>query len=360
MKLMDNLNKRPWIISLFIILALSAWIASGSMDAREKEQVASEEAEENPVLKVRVRSIAAKKIDRSIVLYGRTEPNRSTTLKAETSGQVVETLTQRGARVNLNDPILRLAMNDRETRLEHAKAQLAQRQLEYEGAKSLSTKGFQGKTQLAERNALLKESRALVASLQRDIANTLVTAPFKGVLLDRQVEVGDYVAIGDPVAEVVDLDPLIVRGDLNQADVSLLSVGQAARVTLSNGNQYDGTIRYLASLSDESTNTFRVEVSLPNPGYKLFGGLSAELEIPLDQVMAIKISPALLALNEEGVIGVKWVKNNRVQFTPIDVVRNDVDGTWIQGLDDHVELITVGQAFVRACDEVQTVAESGE
>lgn len=357
---MKNLNKRPWIISLFLILGLSAWIASGSMDAREPKKKPGAATAAAPALKVRVRSVLAESIDRSIVLYGRTEPNRTTTLRAETSGRIVEVLARRGKKVSAQESILRIAMNDRQDQLSHAEAQLAQRRLEYEGAKSLSTKGFQGKTQLAERNALLKESQALVATLKRDIANTLIAAPFEGVMFERHVEVGDYVSVGDPVAEIVDLDPLIVRGDLTQKDISFLSIGQPATVTLANGDEHQGKIRYLASLSDEKTNTFRVEVSLDNPDYKIFGGLSAELEIPMDQVMAIKISPALLALDADGVIGVKWVKDNHVQFTPIDVVKNDVDGAWIRGLDNEVQLITVGQAFVRVGDKVEAVEESGE
>ena len=76
--------------------------------------------------------------------------------------------------------------------------------------------------------------------------------------------------------------------------------------------------------------------------------------------MAIKISPALLALNDEGVIGVKWVRDSKVHFTPIDVVKNDQHGTWIRGLDDQVQLITVGQAFVREGDEVKVTAEQRE
>ena len=155
----------------------------------------------------------------------------------------------------------------------------------------------------------------------------------------------------------MDLDPIIVRGDLTQADVTQLHAGQAARIKLTQGRQQQGEIRYLASVSDSKTNTFRVEISAPNPGYRIFGGLSAEIEIPLNQVMAVKISPALLALNDDGVIGVKWVKDNQVHFTPIDVVKNDQHGTWIRGLGEEVNLITVGQAFVREGDEVKVTIE---
>jgi len=73
--------------------------------------------------------------------------------------------------------------------------------------------------------------------------------------------------------------------------------------------------------------------------------------------MAIKISPALLALNDDGVIGVKWIQDEEVHFTPIDVVKNDQQGTWIQGLGDEVQLITVGQAFVSEGDKVKVSEE---
>lgn len=353
------LSKRPWIISLVFVIALSAWLASGSIGKdRDKQDAASEESATKAALaSVRVRTMKAEKVDRAIVLYGRTEPNRKITLKAETSGRVGEILAQRGTAINEGDPILRFALDDRESELAHARARLAQHSLEYEGAKSLSSKGFQGKAQLAEKKAALKETQALIARLERDIDNCLIRAPFSGVLLERHAETGDYLSIGDPIADIVDLDPIIVRGDLTQADITHLHPGQAASITLAHGKQYQGEIRYLASVSDNKTNTFRVEISVSNPDYRVFGGLSAEIQIPLDQVMAIKISPAQLALDDDGVIGVKWVKDKQVHFTPIDVVKNDQQGTWIRGLGDEVQLITVGQAFVSEGDEVKVSKE---
>lgn len=353
------LNKRPWIISLILVIALSAWLASGSMgeDTDVQDQTTAEPTGEVALASVRVRTVKAEKVNRAIVLYGRTEPNRQITLKAETKGRVTEILAQRGAAVSKGDPILRFALDDRKSELAHARARLAQHSLEYEGAKSLSSKGFQGKAQLAERKAALKETQALIARLERDIDNCLVRAPFSGVLLERHAETGDYLSLGDPVAEIVDLDPIIVRGDLTQTDITHLHPGQAAGITLAHGKQLQGEIRYLASVSDSKTNTFRVEISASNPDYRIFGGVSAEIEIPLDQVMAIKISPALLALNKDGVIGVKWIKHEQVYFTPIDVVKNDQQGTWIRGLADEVQLITVGQAFVSEGDKVKVSEE---
>ncbi|BAO43937.1 efflux RND transporter periplasmic adaptor subunit [Thiolapillus brandeum] len=353
-------NKHPWIISLLLALGLGIWLASGSIngDQAGTEQASDADrqtAKHAPVaIKVRVATVHSEPVERSIVLYGRTEPNRSLNLKAEVDGRVEAILKKRGEPVKAGDAIIRIAANDRPHLLEHARAELAQRRLEYQGALSLKAKGFQGKAELARKKALMKESEAKVAALQRELRNTVVHAPFDGLLLERMVEIGDYLNVGTKLAKLVDLDPLVVRGDVTQADISQLHTGQKALVTLSNGQRHEGYIRYLSRVADEDTNTFRVEVALDNADAHIPGGLGVELQIPLETIMAVHISPALLALNKTGVIGVKWVKDNVVQFTPIDVVRSDTDGAWIRGLEEQTDIITVGQAFVREGDQVET------
>ncbi len=355
----DMLSKRPWILSLALAAMLTAWLASGSINGNVDSDEKKKEASQTPALiKVRVKTMRTQAVDQNVTLYGRTEPNRRVTLKAEVDGRVQEILKRRGEAVTANEALLKIALNNRPQMLEHARAELAQRQLEYEGAASLNTKGFQGKAEVARRKALLKESQARVATLQREIRNTVIKAPFDGIMLERNVEIGDYLSVGTAVATIVDLDPLVVRGDVTQQDIQHLHVGQLATMTLPNGEQHRGKIRYLSSVADEETNTFRVEVALDNADGHLLGGLSVELQIPLEQLQAIKITPALMALNEAGIIGIKWVQDGKVQFTPIDVVRSDPDGTWIQGLPNEAQVITVGQAFVREGDEVETSTEA--
>jgi len=352
------LSKHPWIISAVLAAILVAWLASGSINGNAGDEQGKKEESIAPApIKVRVQTMHAQPVDQNISLYGRTEPNREVTLKSEVDGRVVEILKRRGEPVETGEALLKIALNDRPQLLQHARADLAQRQLEYEGASSLNTKGFQGKAEVARKKALLKESQARVAALQREISNTVISAPFAGIMLERNVEVGDYLSVGASVATIVDLDPLVVRGDVTQQDIRHLHVGQQAIMTLASGEKHVGKIRYLSSVADEETNTFRVEVALANSDGHLLGGLSVNLQIPLKQIQAIKITPALMALNEAGIIGIKWVKDGKVQFTPIDVVRSDSDGTWIRGLEEEAQVITVGQAFVREGDTVETSSD---
>jgi len=74
---------------------------------------------------------------------------------------------------------------------------------------------------------------------------------------------------------------------------------------------------------------------------------------------AIKISPALLALDEKGNIGVKSVKDSIVLFTPIEIIKSESDGIWLTGLGEEADIIVLGQGFVRAGDKVEAIFDSG-
>ena len=115
----------------------------------------------------------------------------------------------------------------------------------------------------------------------------------------------------------------------------------------------------MASRADDTTRTFRVEVELPNPDGKLRVGVSADIHIPVRQLMAEKISPGILVLDDNGVVGVRAVERGIVRFLPVDIVSDGPDGMWVSGLPDHVAVITVGQSFVSDGERVKTVLSGG-
>ena len=71
-------------------------------------------------------------------------------------------------------------------------------------------------------------------------------APFEGIIQERWVEIGDYVRAGDPVVELVDIDPLIIAGEVNGKDVTELAIGSMGYATLVDGTELAGTIGYVA------------------------------------------------------------------------------------------------------------------
>lgn len=352
-------ERKPYLLAIFITLGLVGWMASGQLGADEAtEQTPSKKTEAKKVIpaKVQITSFTAESIERQITLYGRTEPDRQATLKAQVRGMVTKVLAERGSRVSKNQPLVQLALNDLNDRLAEAKAQQTQREIEYSGAKSLNTKGYQGKALLAKSKAELVGAKAKVKNIELDIKHAVILAPFDGVLNERFVEVGDYVGVGDDVALVADMDPLVVKADVTESQVHQLSVGQKASSMMLDKTSHQGDIRYISSISHEGTNTFKIEVAIPNKDYALRAGFSTELAIALDTVSAIKVTPALLALDKKGNIGIKTVADSKVVFTPIQMVKSQSDGVWLTGLGDNVDVISRGQGLVREGDLVEAIA----
>ncbi|GAB6263963.1 efflux RND transporter periplasmic adaptor subunit [Photobacterium sp. R1] len=352
------LAARPYIYAIVITLAIIGWMLSGQ-GAGESQSAQNDgpekQASQAPVPKVRVTTFEAEPVFRSLTLYGKTEPNRQATVKAEVDGRIIEVVAQRGSYVEAGQVIANLAKDDRPDQLRRAKALLKQRQIEFDGAKQLNSKGFQGRARLAEAEAALVDAQTNVASLTLMLEKTTIRAPLSGILNDRMVEVGDYVQPGDPVGMIADIDPLIVRADVTESDIQHIRLNQEAEARLIGNEQASGKVRYISKVANEETNTFRIEVSLANSDLHLLAGTSAELQVPLEQTEAIKVTPAVLALDEVGNLGVKTVVQDHVVFTPVKVVKSDGDGTWLGGFSGKVDVITVGQGFVRAGDQVEAI-----
>ena len=153
-----------------------------------------------------------------------------------------------------------------------------------------------------------------------------------------------------------------MRANVTQKEVMNLSVGQAVTARFLNNQSYTGTIRYIASVADEGTNTFKIEAAFDNPDSQYRAGFSTQLDINYDTVSAVRLSPAFLALDEAGNIGVKTIdSDNKVVFTKIDIVKSEQSGVWLAGLAEQANVITLGQGFVRIGDTVAPVfADSKE
>lgn len=305
-------------------------------------------------LRVSVRKSFAEPIVRDVVVSGRTEPNRIVELKAETEGRVVALGAERGAPVAAGDRIAVLDVRDRNARIKEAEALIAQRRLQYEAAMRLEGRQLIAEAQIAEARAQLATAEALLEQIRLDLERTTIAAPFDGVLEERDVEVGDYVGIGDPIGRIVDNDPLIAVGEISERDLRGIEVGATGRAQLVTGDTIEGTVRYVSPVADPNTRTFRIEVAIPNPESRLRAGMTAELRLPAEETEAHFLSPGLLTLDDEGNIGVKTVdEHDKVRFYPVEIVRSASDGVWVTGLPKQARVITVGQGFVAVGETVQ-------
>ena len=357
-----NVNRhKSWFLSGAIIVVVAVWLVSGSFGNEEQETspadnaIAEAAASKNAV---RVRSQSAEVVLRTITVNGKTAPARIVTLTAETDGRIESIGARRGASIERGSVIVRLDERDRTARLAQAEATVKQREVEYEGRLKLKSESYVSEAQLQEAVAMLETARAELTRAKLDLGYMSIRAPFGGAIQSRDVEVGDFVKVGDPIATFVDNRTIIVSADLSEFDARYVEVGDVAEAKLATGETVRGQIRFVAPVADEATRTFGVELEIDNSDGSLRVGGTAELRIPAEEVLAHRISPSLLTLDDAGNVGVKIInEQGLVEFVVADIALSSSEGIWLAGLPQSATIITVGQGYVSNGALVNAVPE---
>ena len=353
------------IIALVLSIAVAGWMLSGTLGGGDTPPAATQSdsgqsADQPP--RVRVKRMSARAHAVAITVRGRSEAGRRVDVRAETDGRIVEIAASRGDAVRKGKVLARLADEGRRAKIAEYEARLRQRRIHYEATEALARKGLSSKEALATAKADIDAARAAVEQVEVEIARTRLRAPFDGLLLEGHAQFGDYLKKGDRFGRIIDLDPILFVGSVTERSVAWLRPGMPARARSLGGDEIRGTLRYIAPSADPAARTYRIEVEAENPGYRVREGVTADITIEVETRMAHFVTPALLSLADDGGIGLKTVdERNRVRFRPIDIIEDTPDGIWLGGLPREIRVITVGQEFVVAGQEVTPVAagESG-
>ncbi len=349
------------VIAVLLSIAVTAWMVSGQLGGGEPAPAAPEAgagpaASRNPVPRVRVKRMKARSHGVAVTVRGRSEASRRVEVRAETDGRIVEIGATRGDTVEEGGVLARLAVEERRAKIAEYKARLRQRRIHFEATEALARRGLSSREALATAKADIDAATAAVEQVEVEIARTRLRAPFDGVLLEGHAELGDYLKQGDRFGRIIDLDPILFVGSVTERSVAWLRPGLPAVATSLAGDEIPGALRYVAPAADPAVRTYRIEVEAANPGYRIREGVTADIAIEVDTTMAHFVTPALLSLADDGTIGLKTVDaRNRVRFRPVDIIEDTPGGVWLAGLPPEIRVITVGQDFVSAGQEVVPV-----
>ena len=282
----------------------------------------------------------------TLVIRGRTESARSVVARSETAGVVASTPAVEGSFVRKGAVLCRLNVDARQATLDQARAALRSRQLQQKASADLAAKGYRSQTQVLQDQANLDAASAVARQAEIGVEQMNIRAPFDGVFDKREAEIGTYLAPGQACGTMIELNPLLVIGDLPETEASKIRVGEPATAILTSGETLSGRVRYAAREADAQTRTYRVEVSVNNPRL-IRSGLSASVKIGTGVGPAHLVPLSSLVLDAKGRQGIRYVLNdNRVAFSPVTVMEETPQGIWVTGLQGPVRVITVGQSYV--------------
>jgi multidrug efflux system membrane fusion protein len=347
-------SRSTWIAGALVI-AIVGWMGSGFIFPSEDNAPAITREEPKPVA-VAVSTSVAETVTQFYQAEGQALPDRDTLMRAEISGDIAEVFVAKGQDVAAGTVIARFDPANNEADTVRAAEELTRAQREFDNAEQLLDRGVATVDRVTQARAALAAAQAQVTAVKQDAKALTITAPFAGRIETLDLDAGEFVSAGAEVGRLVDITPLTVAIQVPQQSLVRIAVGQSATVKFITGEEREGQVTFVGTAAASETRTFLAEVEVANDDGAIPAGISAEVVIPTGEATAHFLSPSIVSLNTEGTLGVKTVDaDNKVTFFPIEVVRAQIDGIWVTGLPDTVDVITVGQGYVT---EAEVVAPS--
>lgn len=187
-----------------------------------------------------------------------------------------------------------------------------------------------------------------------ELNRTEVKSPFSGYI-ENIVKPGNFLERGQVCATIIQLNPIIFIAEVPEFKINKVRVGQSVLIELITGEEIEGQLSFVSKSASNLTKTFKIESEIENIDGKIRDGITAEMTIKTDEILAHKISPSILLLNDKGILGIKTVNDqNIVKFNMLDILEDSEDGLWVSGISNLSRIIVQGQGFVEDGQEVIT------
>ena len=183
--------------------------------------------------------------------------------------------------------------------------------------------------EIRNRQALLAQRRSELALARQQLADTVVQAPLDGIVQQKRASVGEYLAAGAPVVDIVRMNPLRLQAEVPERDAANVRFGQNVRVSIEgDGKIYLGQIKRLSPVITQQNRMLMVEADVQNDGGLRPGSFAKAEIVTNDAKMAVTV-PNNAIVTFAGIEKVIVVQNGKAVEKPITTGRRSGDWTEI-------------------------------
>lgn len=290
-------------------------------------------------IKVELAPVAERSIPTYVTLTGTLAPNRRSQVASDGTGKVTETFVERGVSVVAGAPLVKLDARSANLSATEARAMVSAVKVQAERAKRDCARAEellgQEAINRADYDRMMAECQATAAQAQAALAredmatkavgDAIIRAPFAGIVDEKTVTVGEFVRAGNPVATVIEVDPLRLELTVPEVYVGQISEGQEVEFVVQaypNEAPFKGTVKYLGGAMRRQSRDLLVEAVVENGKNRLRPGMFAVAQLKVGTTTA-PIVPAT-AVRQDGETARLFVaRDGRLEERLVQLGRRD-------------------------------------
>jgi membrane fusion protein (multidrug efflux system) len=338
-----------FILLIFILFALVLGARVKNEKSRLMEEKSNAMVQERPPVNVVVQEMVPTLLRDRLNLPGMVEPWESLNILAEVRGIVEEVLVEEGDHVNEGDLIVRLDTSDYENTKNSIRASY---NLALTNLKRLSGLHDQEIIARAEYDSIKAEVESLEADLaiaELQLQRCYIRSSISGIVNELPAKKGLYLAVGDPVATVLDIDRLKIIVGIPETDVDAVRKIDRFEVIIEalQNKKISGAKYFLAVAPESQAQVYRLELEVSNKSGEILPGMFARVEIIKEEFPEALAIPLYAVISRDNKHFVFLEEDNVAKLQEIKL--GILDGWHIQitgGLAPGQRVIVVGQRSV--------------
>ena len=288
---------------------------------------------------------------------GSLEADARVEVKPETSGRVTSIAFREGQEVRRGQVLVRLDEGKLEAQLEAARAALTRARAEAENLRTqlrrndslvargaISQQAYDDvRTSYNTAAARMEEARANVRLAEQRLEDAVIRSPFDGRIGAREFDLGDYLAVGDPLFTVVDDDPMEIQFAVPERYLGSLERGTPVDLTVrsTTDRTFRGVVDFVSPYVDRANRTVALKARVPNPASELRAGQFADVQLQLERRSAVIVPEAAVIPRQEG-NSVFLVRGDEATRSAVEV------GERLRGIVEILSGVSAGDTVVVA------------
>ncbi|MDH5306951.1 MAG: efflux RND transporter periplasmic adaptor subunit [Myxococcales bacterium] len=245
-----------------------------------------------PPIAVQIVTASARTIPSTVDTVGTLASPEPTVLAAEVPGTVVFVDIAEGRRVERGHVLARIDDAELRARVAENRARFRQAKDRLRRVGSLREQGVASEEALDDALAENDAVQAALEEAETRLQKSQIRAPFEGVLGLRQVSLGQYLEIGDPLVRLTQVDPLELVFAVPQREASRVAVGQTVYGVIGRcEGRFETTVSAIDPRVDVATRMLRLEAKLPNPDGAFAPGMAVRVRLIVDEILGAIVVP---------------------------------------------------------------------
>jgi RND family efflux transporter MFP subunit len=299
-----------WLVPLAAVLAFG-FFKGGDIWGQKKEA-----PKDIHIQTVAVKTVDKVKKENTLSLTGNLEALNEATVSAKTAGRVSQVTVENGAAVAAGQPLVLLEDQDavnqlaiNQAALKKAEANLTTARINFKRSKELfeskviSKKDYEAaETGLMLAEADVNSAAASVAGAEESLRNTTIISPLSGVVVNRNVNVGQVVSPGAPLMLVDDISSVYAVVNIEQQDLAKIKPGLPAEISVDafSDRKFAGVVEIINPAASKSARVFETKIKVDNQEGFLKPGMFAKVEIKTGEVEEVAAVPQNALLSKQG------------------------------------------------------------